>query len=496
MRYKILLLGIALISISLSAQNYSKQIKLLDEYILEGIEKWQPPGLVAAVVKDGNIIFEKAYGLREIGKPAKVDANTLFMCGSTTKAFISAGLAMLVDDGKLTWDDKVIDHLPEFQLKDPYITRELNIRDLLTHRSGLGNTDYLWALMTIPADSALYKLREVEPSYSLRSSFIYQNLMYLAAGKVIESVSGVTWDIFLKQRIFDPLEMNNARPTLASVQSIENKAEAHHNIDDQIIRTEQMSADNIGPAGSMFASISDMGKWIQFLLNDGIKNGDTLIQPRNFKELFKPHQIIPESQFYPTRQLTKPNWMTYGLGWFQQDYKGQMVQFHTGSLGGMVAIAGMIPEKELGVYVMSNLDHVELRHAIMYMVFDLFLDGKLSRDWSTDLYKLYHPDTPEQEEPKPIENAEPSISSSDLIGTFSNQKLGRVKVSKDSNGLRFNINDTVYGLLHHWHFNTYRGEFDKKEWGRLMFTFRAGANGKLSHLDLWGESFELVNPKN
>ena len=379
-------------SISIHSQDVTKQAEELDNFIQESIKKWRPPGLAVTVVKDGEIVFTKSYGVRTVGTDKSVDENTLFGCMSTTKAFVAAGLGMLVDDGKLHWDDKVIDHLPEFRLKDPYVTSELTIRDLLTHRSGLGNSDYLWSMMTISGDSAIYKLREVDMSYSLRSSFIYQNLMYHTAGKVIEVNSGKSWGDFLDERIYTPLGMDNTHALLGDIQYIENKADAHYEFDGVIVKTEQMSVDKAGAAGSMWSSINDIGKWIRFLLNEGKVGNDTLIQPETFKELFKPQQIIPANEFYPTRQVTKPHWMTYGLGWFQHDYKGKMVQFHTGSLAGMVAIAGMVPEDEVGVYVMGNLDHVELRHAIMYAVFDLFTEGKLSRNWSEEFYPIYHPE--------------------------------------------------------------------------------------------------------
>jgi CubicO group peptidase (beta-lactamase class C family) len=238
---------------------------------------------------------------------------------------------MLVDEGKVNWDDHVIDYLPDFQLYDPYMTREITIRDLLTHRTGLGNTDYLWSWMTISGDSALYKMREVKPTYSLRSSFIYQNLMYLAAGKVIEKVSGISWESFLQKRIYDPLDMKETYAYYSRVKDKPNIAEAHVKYEDEIIKIDQSSADEIGPAGSMWASISDMGKWIQFLLDDGITNGDTLLSNSSFRELFKPQQIIPQGQFYPTAQLTKPNWTTYGLGWFQHDYRGKWCSFTQGA---------------------------------------------------------------------------------------------------------------------------------------------------------------------
>lgn len=492
---KSLILSFVVVFLSISAarsQSTTQKLQTLDNFIQEGINKWRPPGLAVTVVKDGEIVFKKGYGVRTLGSENLVDENTLFGCMSTTKAFVSAGLAMLVDDGKVNWDDRVIKHLPDFQLKDPYITRELTVRDLLTHRSGLGNTDYLWSLMSISGDSAYHKLREVEKSYSLRSSFIYQNLMYHTAGKVIESLSEKSWGEFLNERIFTPLEMNNTYSLLKTTENVENKADAHYEIDGEIIRIDQMSVDNVGAAGSMWSSITDTGKWIQFLLNEGRKGNDTLIQPSTFKELFKPQQIIPSSEFYPTQQVTKPNWKTYGLGWFQHDYRGKIVQFHTGSLPGMVAIAGMLQDDNIGVYVMGNLDHVELRHAIMYATFDLFLDGELSRDWSTDLYALYHPEKSEEEEANPTLSGEPSLNENELVGKYQHESFGWIEIIKRDGGLKFNMNNTIYGALNHKHYDTYELDFEKRVWGDALITFRMSAQGKTDYLELWGEQFKFL----
>lgn len=487
-----LLLSFVCFTLLLNAQSYSKELKALDKFIVEGIEKWQPPGLAVTVVKNGEIVFTKAYGVTNVNTQAMVDNNTLFGCMSTTKAFVAAGMAMLVDDGKLNWNDKVIEHLPEFQLKDPYLTRELNIIDLLTHRTGIGNTDYLWSQMNISSDSVLYKMREVEKSYSLRSSFIYQNIFYLAAGKIIERISGKSWGAFLKERIYDPLGMTNTHATLEAIQNIQNKADAHYLIEDKITTIAQTSADKIGPAGSMWSSIDDIGKWIQFLLNEGHVNGKPLLSKRNFDELFKVHQVVPSSQFYPTQQVTKPNFTTYGLGWFQHDYNGKMVQFHTGSLAGMVAIAGMIPEEEVGVYVMGNLDHVELRHAIMYAVFDLFTEGELTKNWSEELYPIYHPESNSRPELKPIANTSTDFNEKELIGTYHNDHYGWVKIMSADGKLRFSLNDMVKGTVNHWHYNTYQIVFDKTYWGKMLVNVHLDVLGKISHIDIGGDDFYLT----
>src|SRR6267154_2071458 len=190
----------AFINFNLAGQTQDQKLKDFDSYIEKSRLEWRAPGMAVAVVKDGKVIFKKGYGIRELGKVDKVDTETLFACASTTKAMTATCIGILVDEGKLKWDDLVITHLPEYQLFDPAVTRELRIRDLLTHNSGVGNTDFLWGAMDIPTKEMLNRMRLVKPSYSLRSSFIYQNLFYVAAGQVIEKVSGKPWEVFIQER--------------------------------------------------------------------------------------------------------------------------------------------------------------------------------------------------------------------------------------------------------------------------------------------------------
>jgi CubicO group peptidase (beta-lactamase class C family) len=498
MKTKFIILLLSTVSaLGIKAQSVQKQVKLLDNYIQDAIEVWNPPGLAVTVVKDGKIVFTKGYGTTTIGGHKSVDEHTLFVCASTTKAFTAAAMAMLVDEGKVNWDDHVIDYLPNYQLYDPYITREITIRDLLTHRTGIGNTDYLWGWMDISGDSALYKMREVKPTYSLRSSFIYQNLMYLAAGRVIEKASGQSWASFLQNRIYKPLGMNETYPVYAMVKDKTNKADAHLQYEDEIIKIEQMVADEIGPAGSMWSSISDIGQWIKFLLNNGIYDGDTLISPANFNELFKPQQIIPANEFYPTAKLTKPHWLTYGLGWFQHDYRGKMVEFHTGSLPGMVALAALMPDENIGLYVMGNLDHVELRHAIMYTTFDLFLDNEITTDWSTALKKLYDGLAADRKagEPKRVSGTQPSISVDKLLGKYQNSQYGNIEISKEGDKLHFNLNNKITGTLTHWHYDTYQIAYDIVWYGKSLINFRLDSEANIGYLESNGARFNYTGPR-
>lgn len=439
----------------------------------------------------------KGYGVRELGKPAAVDEHTLFAIGSTTKAMTAALIGMLVDEQKLGWDDPVTKHLPGFQLKDPLVTRELTVRDLLTHRGGLGNADYLWYGQEHSTGEILDRVRLVDPAYSLRSRFIYQNVMYAAAGQVIENASGRPWKEVVRMRIFEPLGMRSTHATLASVPADANVATPHGIVDDRVKVIRNASVDGVAAAGSVWSSAADMTRWIQFLLDGGRvggAEGKRLLSERTFAELFRPQTIAPETM-YPTTRLVKPHWMTYALGWFQQDYRGRAVDFHTGSIDGMIAILGLIRDERLGVFVLGNLDHAELRHALMYTVFDRYA-GKSDRDWNAALLELYGEATKRAEqgrarvEAQRVRGTSPSLSLDKYAGTYKDPLRGEVVVTLDEGILQVRYGTGYAGPLEHWHFNTFRASWTADWRGTTLVNFLLGAaTGQPEVLELMGGRF-------
>ncbi len=482
-----------LLSISVYSQNLAQQVKEFDAYVESSRKLYQVPGLAVTVVKDGKVILKKGYGVQQLGSANQVDAQTLYACASTTKAMTATCMGMLVDEGKIKWDDPVINYLPEFQLFDPYVTRELKIRDLFTHNSGVGNADFLWTIMDIPSDEVLAKMKMVEPSYSLRSSFIYQNIFYLAAGKVIEKVSGTPWEVFIQKRIFEPLNMTRTFPLLSQVKDA-NQSQPHYWVDGKITVITRTSADAIGPAGSVWSCVDDMGKWALCMLDSSKYNGGKLLKAATWNELFKPQVMVTESQFYPTAQLTKPTWTTYGLGWFQQDYKGKKVNFHTGSLAGETAIHGQLPSEKLAIYIFGNLDHAEVRHALMFKAFDHFALGG-TRDWSTDFFNLYKKlnEAGEQEEKKQeltrVIGTKPSQAIANYAGTYTSPLYGELVVTLQDNSLLINMNNTAKASLNHWNYDSFRGYYDKRWWGQTTASFSIDSKGKISSVVIEGMEF-------
>ncbi len=481
-----------LIAISVVAQDYSAKIKEFDAYVDKARKEWQVPGMAVAIVKDGQVIFKKGYGVRQLGKTDPVDTQTLFACASTTKAMTATCMGILVDQGKVKWDDQVINYLPEFELYDPFVTRELKIKDLFTHNTGVGNADYLWVNMNIPSNEILQKMRLVKPSYSMRAGYTYQNIFYLVAGKVIEKVSGQPWEEFIRQNIFSKIGMNRTFPVLREVKD-GNQSSPHYNVDNSILVIERTSADAIGAAGSVWSCADDMSKWALCMLDSSKYSGGRLLKAKTWQEIFKPQVVIPQS--YPTMQLTKPNWTTYALGWFQHDYKGKKVNFHTGSLAGEIAIHGQLPEERLAIYVFGNYDHAEVRHALLYKSFDLFALGG-DRDWSSEFFALYKKLDDQQEkqkqdfEAKRLPNTKPSLALADYAGKYTDPLFGQLEIATEGNSLSVNMNNFVKAKLEHWHLDTFRGWYQKKWYGQATLNYSIGADGKISKVNFDGMEFK------
>ena len=418
------------------AQQAKPDWAAFDKFVAQAQRDWRVPALAIAVVKDDSVVFMKGYGVLETGKPTPANEHTRFAIGSTTKAMTSAGLAMLVDEGKVHWDDHVTKFIPELQLADPWATRELTVRDLLTHRSGLPGTDLFWASnwKFSPAE-IIRRLRYIEPTASFRSEWQYQNVMYSLGGTIIERASGMPWEEFMRARIFKPLGMNETEPLVSSIAGKPNVAVPHALIGDSVRVVPVRSTDLVAPAGSVWSSVSDMSKWMRFVLDSGRVGATRLIKPETFREIVAP-QIQAPMEEYPALQLAKPDFFSYGFGWFIQDYRGQHVWMHTGSINGLCAIIGLMPNEKLGVYVLENLDHAEIRHGLMYSVFDLYNGGR-GRDWSADLKPLFaRRPTVAGNTGAQRTTAAPSLALDRYAGTYVDSAYGEIRVTFENGALQ------------------------------------------------------------
>ena len=493
---RIILLNLLLASLTLPflAQSNTSAI---DAYVESARNEWKIPGMSVVVVHDGKVLLSKGYGVRELGKTEPVDARTLFGVMSTTKAMTAVAMGLLVDEGKVTWRDKVIKHLPDFRIGDPYITQELEIRDLFTHNSGLSSTDFLWARTPeLPADEAVRRMQYARPSYSFRGGFQYHNGMYLVAGKVIEKVSGMPWERFMTERVFGPLGMNSTVPTLESAMKNANRSSAHFEIKKNIEVIPEMTIDSVAPAGSVWSNAEDAAKWMTYLISGKRADGKDLLKPGTLDEIFKPQVILP-SNFYPTFSLIKPKWTTYGLGWFQHDYRGEKVDMHTGSIAGRTALVGLMRDKKLGVYVFGNLDHAEARHGIIYKVFDTFAFGDPNgRDWNAEFKKMYDKREADQEKEyettvaKRLKDTKPSLPVNAYAGKYSDPFYGTVEIRVVDGKLRAVVSKELTADLVHRHIDTFTAVWNKRWRGESLVTFQLSPmTGEVVSVTSGGQTF-------
>ena len=495
-RFLFLALIVVSSSTSAFAQNGSSTAAI-EQYIESARRDWKIPGMSVTVVQDGKIVLAKGYGVRELGKAETVDGDTLFGAMSTTKAMTAVAMGLLVDEGKVSWRDKVTKHLPDFRIGDPYITAELEVRDLFTHNSGLASTDFLWARTPeLSPDEAMRRMQYARPAYSFRGGFAYHNSMYLVAGKVIEKASGMSWEQFMTERVFAPLGMTNTHPTLLAAMKAPNRSSAHFEIKNEIKVISEMPIDSVAPAGSVWSTANDIGKWMNYLLSGRTSDGKELLKPATLDEIFKPQVILP-ANFYPTFTLIKPKWTTYGLGWFQHDYRGEKVELHTGSIAGRTAIVGLIRDKKIGVYVFGNLDHAEARHAIVYKVFDMFAFGDhAGRDWNAEFKQLYDDRAAEGEKRvaaqlgKRLNGTKPSLPLSAYAGTYSDPFYGTVHVEMADGKLRVLLAKDLSADLEHRHVDTFTAVFSKAWYGEGLVTFQLNpVSGDVISMTSGGETF-------
>ena len=354
----------------------------IDATVARAMKAFQVPGMAVGIIKDGKLVYAKGYGVRELGKPAQVDADTLFQIGSNTKAFTTAALALLVDAGKIHWDDKVIDYLPQFRMQDPYVTREFTIRDLLTHRSGLGMG--AGDLMFFPAtdfsrDEIIHGLRYLKPVSGFRSKFDYDNLLYMVAGQIIPAVTGKSWEDFVTERILDPLQMQPCAASYTRISDRSDVASPHVLIKGELRAIPVLNMDAVGPAGTINCSINGMAKWLETQLAAGkTPTGQQLFTAERSEEMWSMNTVIPPSPLLATMYRTHFN--GYALGWGVQDVLGYKKVAHTGGVLGSVTWVAMIPELQLGVLVFTNQESGMAMEAVGDQILDAYLKAP-RRDW-------------------------------------------------------------------------------------------------------------------
>jgi CubicO group peptidase (beta-lactamase class C family) len=413
---------------------------------------------------------------------------------------VVTGVLMLVDEGKLSLDDPIIKHIPELHFADPALTQQLIVRDLLAHRTGLPSTDFWSFMQGMSLDEQIVKLQKVPSIAPARTRLIYQNTMYEIAGLLIERLSGQLWHDFLTERLWQPIGMQETYGARGQISAQQSHVTPHLYIDDKLsVPPWNFAADYADAAGSVWSSIHDMSLWAQFLLRDFVtEDGDRLVSGESIKQMFEPHQLASVDDFYPTVELTKPNWRTYGLAWFQQDFQGRKIDFHTGSLSGLIAIIGLDRANDKAVIVLGNRDHAEMRHALLWEVMDETA-GDDRRDWNQDIFDLYAKRADEakqkwkETQDKRLKHTKPSLKPTVYPGTYRSDAIGDVVIEKSGKNMMLKTALIDFEMTH-WHLDTFLVEY--KDWEMQEFVvFNIGPDGKISSLKLFGDTFRRVEEK-
>jgi len=464
----------------------------LSTYVAASMKTFSVPGLALAIVKDGKILVDQGFGVRKLGDPTAVDEHTMFGIGSNTKAFTTAALAMLVDAGKLSWDDPVYQRLPGFVMYDPYVSHEMTIRDLLTHRSGmgLGEGDLLfWPKSTYTRDEIIYKLRFMKPASSFRSKYAYDNLLYMAAGQIIPAVTGVSWDEFIQRNIFLPLGMNNSNTTSKAFKAGDDYAFPHSRVDGklQVIALEDL--DNVGPAGSINSCAADMAKWMLLQLNRGkfTDREGRLFREERSREMWTPQTILPTGDPPPgPLARLQANFADYALGWGLRDYHGRKLIGHTGGVAGFVSRVMLVPEENLGVVVLTNAEETGAFDSILYHILDHYFQLPPA-DWIAAFKSLK--DTQEKEAAETIKKAEgeraanskPSLPPEKYAGVYNDAWYGPITIRMENAGLVISFDHTpgMIGDLQYWQYDTFKAHWRQHTIEDAFVTFSLTPDGSI-----------------
>jgi len=479
----------------LSAGVSDSTLQILDAYYQRVLAEWDLPGMAIGIVYDGKLIFSRGYGVKELGKTGAPDGNTLFQVASNTKAVTATLIGMLVDQGLLTWEDRVKYHLPYFTLSDPWITSQVTIADLLSHRIGLGtfSGDVIWYKSYKTAEDIIRRMEHLPLIFDFRAGFGYSNLMYIVAGEIIEKVTGKSFEQNVRERILSPLGMNRSIIRLADLHTKGNFASPHARINNQSVVIDWVDWETAAATGGLISTVEDMSRWMIFNMNQGVWNDDTLISAQQFNRIITPHNNFAVD--HTIQNDFDRNFRAYGLGWGLADFHGRMIVGHTGAYDGMLSEVRMLPKDRIGVIVLTNGLKSPIG-AITNFTLETLI-GKSPRNWSAELLPRAQSDFLEDERITAIRNArisntQPVLPLEKFAGTYYSAIYGNimVKLVDGQLHLEFEHSPGLAATLHHWHYNTWEIRWnDTQAWfgfGTLQFDL----NNKMQ---IVGMTFDVPN---
>jgi CubicO group peptidase (beta-lactamase class C family) len=455
-----------------------------------------PTGFAVAVVKDGELLYASGFGKRSAANGPAVEASSLFNIASCSKAFTAAALAALVEDGKIKWDDKVIDYLPGFRLEDPWITAQITLRDLLCHRSGLATFygDLLWYGTTYTDEEILARMRHIHLLNDFRSEFGYQNNMYMVAGMVIQKVTGKTWEQFVTDRFFRPLGMDNTRSSNDALTPGQNIAFGHINGKQQEI----FDFNGTKPAASIYSSVEDLSKWCRMWLAGGTFNGKQILSKESIRTIQTVHMPLGVS---PNSESWGIHFRGYGLGWNLFDYAGRKIVEHDGGMPGYVSKVTLVPEEKLGIVVLNSGMDFFINDALRFKLLDHLLRHE-GRNWDALFMSFKQGSDAYAKQQESVRNAarisntKPGLPLSAYTGTYDDPAYGKAQVTEQDGGLHLSFlpaKAIFSGAMSHWHFDTFKVQFKDDFLTFGLVGFEVGPDGKVKgfKIDLPSDDFQF-----
>lgn len=469
--------------------------KEIEETIERMRAAFQAPGVAVAIVEGERLAFAKGFGVRRIGRPEPVTADTRFAIASATKAFTTAAIALLADAGKMNWDDPVARHLPGFRLADPLANELVTIRDIVSHRTGLNRSDALWYNTLWGRDEILRRIAEVPLSKSFRSTYQYQNIMYLAAGEAVARRAGMSWERFVGTRILEPLGMTNTGFSPAEALAAPDVAAPHIKRKGVVVEVPWKDTTNIGPASSMNSSVRDLARWATLHINKGVFEGRRIISEKEIEEMHSPQTVIREDA--QARELNPDSHLNvYGLGWRLQDYRGRFLISHGGSIDGFRAQVAFFPDEKLGIVMLTNLGQTTFADCLRFALADILLELP-RKDW-TGLFLAAARKQEEQvaarrkeREAKRAAGTRPSLALESYSGKYENPGYGHILIKSMGDFLTLAWGGHTV-RLQHWHYDTFEMPEDALPLEQTSVTFKLGKDGEPQSLEFLEQEFKRV----
>jgi CubicO group peptidase (beta-lactamase class C family) len=452
----------------------ARAVSGIDADVDLAMQELHVPGVAVGVILDGKVILAKGYGVREVGKPALVDGQTLFDIGSMSKSFTAAAVAAMVDDGKLDWDTPVINYIPWFRMYDPVATQLITPRDLLVHRSGLPRHDFIRESTYLTREELIRRIRYLEPSHSFREVFQYNNLMYVVAGYLAGQVDGTTWENLVKHRLFIPLEMTHSNTSATELQNSDDFAQPHDQVDGKIVKVPVYDYQKfgVGPNGAVNSCVDDMLKYLAFYLAEGKVENHQVISATQMKELLTPVVVSTPSN----SSLLAKDREDYALGWATFYYHGRRIFQHSGAITGFTSYMILIPSENIGIVVLNNLGGSPLPGDIAADLVDRLL-GAQRRNY-VQMSLAFDAESERQSGASKasfaasrIPNTKPTLPLSAYTGTYTHPAYGDIHVEVEGEGLTVRF-DALSLSLQHYHYDTF--SFDTS-----LVQFHIGESGRV-----------------